>query len=810
MSSLPTGTVSFLFSDIEGSTRLLDELGADNYSAALAEHRRVMRDAFVAHGGVEVDTQGDAFFVAFPEAAGALAAAEDVQAALEGGPIRVRIGLHTGTPLLTSEGYIGIDVHRGARVMSAGHGGQVLVSETTYALLDGAERLTDLGLHRLKDLTEPQRLWQLGNSEFPPLKTLYQTNLPVQPTPLVGREGELAEVLELLEGSRLLTLTGAGGSGKTRLGLQAAAELVGGYRDGVWWVSLAALRDPELVEPTITQVVGAKDGLADYLRSKQALLLLDNFEHLLPAAAVVATLLREAPDLCMLATSRERLGIAAEQEYVVPTLLPSEALALFTARARRLKPHFEPDNAVGEICRRLDGLPLAIELAAARIKVLRPEQIVQRLGRSLDVLAAGARDAPERQQTLRATIDWSYELLDEDEQRVFACLAVFAGSFDIDAAEAVSDADLETLAALVDKSLLRQVEGGRFFMLETIREFAAGKLEQETAGQTVHARHAAWYAALASDGDILDGGVERLDSLERDLDNFRTAMTWSLEVGDAGDALAIALGLSQLWELRDLWYEGASWYERVAAKAPDGSLERARVLCEHAPLLMHLGEWEAVERLLDEARPGMLSSPSPRDRGRWWLLRSGPASMGRGDPASAVRSLESALGEFRAAGDVLQERVTAHHLGETLRELGDLQRAAEWLLRSIELSRALDDSIFEAASVHGLGDVWLELGDDERAEKAYADSLRASHAARFEGQTVLSLAALAATAARRGELERAGRLWASVEAYEHERRTRLHEHERRRYEAALADVSPRDPLQLDEAVAFALADSSPR
>ncbi len=294
MRPLPSGTVTFLFSDIEGSTRLLDEVGAAAYADALAEHRRLMREAFAMHGGVEVDTQGDAFFVAFPEADGALAAAAQAQTALAEGPIRVRMGIHSGQPLLSEEGYVGIDVHRGARVMSAGHGGQVLVSEATYLLLNGDSKLVELGRHRLKDLTEPQPLYQLGDDEFPPLKTLYQTNLPVQPTPLVGREAELAEVLDLLAEARLVTLTAAGGSGKTRLAL-----------------------------PTIAQVAGAKGSLGEHLREQKTLLLLDNFEQLVEAAPRIAALLSEAPELRVLATSRERLAIAAEHEFPVQTLAPA-------------------------------------------------------------------------------------------------------------------------------------------------------------------------------------------------------------------------------------------------------------------------------------------------------------------------------------------------------------------------------------------------------------------------------------------------------------------------------------------------------
>jgi predicted ATPase/class 3 adenylate cyclase len=564
---LPTGTVTFLFSDIEGSTRLLDDLGPEGYASVLAEHRRRMRRVFASHGGVEVDTQGDAFFVAFPAAPDALAAGAEAQRAMADLPVRVRIGLHSGQPLVTEEGYVGIDVHRAARVMSAGHGGQVLVSDATVEFLD-ADGLIDLGLHRLKDLTEPQRLWQLGGGEFPPLKTLYQTNLPVQPTPLVGREAELARVLELLEGARLVTLTGAGGSGKTRLALQAAAELTDQFRDGVWWISLAALRDPKLVAPTIAQTVGAKDGLADYLRGKTALLLVDNFEQVLDAAAVISSLLAEAADVRVLATSRERLGLAAEQEYPVPTLVPGEAVALFTARARQLTPGFAPSDAVVEICQRLDGLPLAIELAAARVKVLRPAEILERLDRSLLALTGGPRDAPERQRTLRATIEWSYNLLEEAERELFARMSVFAGSFDLDGVAAVCQADLDLVAALVEKSLLRRTEEGRFFMLETIREYAAERLETTGEADDLHRRHAAWVLALVERADLRIRGSDQaswLDRLEREMDNIRAALAWSLDglEPDIGLRLCATLGLfafqrDYFAEVRQMARQGAA------------------------------------------------------------------------------------------------------------------------------------------------------------------------------------------------------------------------------------------------------------
>ena len=410
MRKLPTGTVTFLFTDIEGSTRLLDELG-EGYAEVLAEHHRVVRKAIEEHGGVEVDTQGDAFFVSFARASDAVAAASSAQEALADTGLRVRMGIHTGEPLLADTGYIGMDVHRAARVMSAGHGGQVVLSQTTRDLLDEAFELQDLGEHRLKDLSAPQRLFQLGSGEFPALKTLHQTNLPVQPTPLVGRDSELAEAGALLRGNRLVTLVGPGGSGKTRLALQLAAEAIEDFEGGVFWVPLQAVADPRLVESTIAQNVGARDGVAEFLRGRKALLLLDNLEQVLEAAPDLAELLRETSGVKLLATSREPLNLAGEQRFPVDPLPDDDAITLFLERARAVDPGFSASPAVGEICRRLDGLPLALELAAARVSVLSADALLARLDRSLPLLTGGARDVPERQQTLRATIEWSYKLL---------------------------------------------------------------------------------------------------------------------------------------------------------------------------------------------------------------------------------------------------------------------------------------------------------------------------------------------------------------------------------------------------------------
>jgi class 3 adenylate cyclase len=427
MAQLPTGTVTLLFTDIEGSTRLLQELGRDRYIRALSDQRRIVRDAFTRNGGVEVEMQGDSFHFAFAEAREAVAAAVEAQQALaehawEAEPVRIRIGIHTGEPVPHEGLYAGLDVHRAARIMSAGHGGQVLLSRTARDALDSGFDLRDLGQHRLKDLAEAEWLFQLGYEDFPPLKSLSNTNLPAQASSLIGREREVAELVQLLarEDVRLVTLTGPGGTGKTRLALRVAAELVENYRNGVFLVALAPISDPELVVFTIAKTLGVKErsgeslsaALGAELADKQLLLVLDNFEQVVDAATEVGQLLAAAPQLRLLVTSRESLQIGGEHEYAVPPLSESEAVALFTERAREVRMDFVLDGdlaPVEDICARLDRLPLAIELAAARVKVLPPRKLLERLEQHLPLPASTRRDLPERQRTLQATISWSYD-----------------------------------------------------------------------------------------------------------------------------------------------------------------------------------------------------------------------------------------------------------------------------------------------------------------------------------------------------------------------------------------------------------------
>jgi predicted ATPase len=574
---LPGGTVTFLFTDVEGSTDLLLELGSEAYAEALAEHRRVVRDACSGQGGVEVDTQGDAFFFAFPTAPEAVEAARAIGAGLAAGRIKVRVGVHTGTPLLVEEGYVGSDVHRAARIAAAGHGGQVLVSSSTAALLSG-DGVRDLGEHRFKDLAAPERVYQLGFEEYPPLNTLYQANLPVQPTSLVGRTRELAEAAAMLQEHRLVTLVGPGGSGKTRLALQVAADAAGEFEHGVWWAPLAPLADAELVESAVAQAVGAKGDLVDYLRPQRALLLLDNFEHLLSAAPRVAELLRDAPDLKVLATSRAPLRLSGEYEYPVPPLAEDEAVALFTERARAVKPRIEPDEHVRSICRRLDGLPLALELAAARVRILPPAKLAQRLEHALPLLAGGTRDAPQRQRTLRATIQWSYELLGEEEKRLLDRLAVFSGSFSLEAAEAVCEAPLDLLQGLVEQNLLRETGTARFFFLETIREFALERLDARGETAAMRSRHAEFFVELAEAAEPRITQVEVLATLAEDEANFRTALSYGGEHAPQLMLRLVAL-LWRSWYYRGYYEEAQRWLEHALELDRDGSsLARAHAL----------------------------------------------------------------------------------------------------------------------------------------------------------------------------------------------------------------------------------------
>jgi predicted ATPase len=701
---LPTGTVTFLFTDVEGSTKLLHELGAEAYSSVLSEHRRILRDAFTAHGGVEVDTQGDAFFVAFPTALDAVQAASDAQHALTTGPIRVRIGMHTGTPHVTEEGYVGEDVHKGARIASAGHGGQVLMSNETRALV--SVEVTDLGEHRLKDFGEAVAIFQLGSARFPPLKTISNTNLPRPASSFIGREHEVEQVVaSLRDGARLLTLTGPGGSGKTRLSIEAAAKLVPQFRNGVFWVGLAPLRDPALVTGTIAQTLGAKDDLAEHIGEREMLLLLDNLEQVVAAAPDLASLVEACPNLRLLVTSRELLRVRGEVEYPVPPLADPDAVELFCARSG-----FGPNESVTELCRRLDNLPLAVELAAARTKVLSPAQILERLSERLDLLRGG-RDADARQRTLRATIEWSHDLLALKEKTLFARLAVFAGGATLDAAEAIAGADLVTIESLVDKSLVRHT-GERFWMLETIRTYAIDRLEQTGEEDGIRRRHAEHYLALAEkDAPYLTGDATKrwLDRQENENENLRAAYDWLESSGHTQDVLRLAGALTEFWQSRGNLAEGARRLEAALRTDDRPTPARGQALQGAADIAVSMGDLTLMRRRTEEALSLHRSLGNARGvAGALWGL--GYLSNEEGDPAGAIGILEESIATLRAIGD----QHTILHVNRTLawahQRLGDVDRARALHEDNLRHARDLGNQIAMANTLGSLASIAVIQG----------------------------------------------------------------------------------------------------
>jgi predicted ATPase len=783
MRELPTGTVTFLFTDIEGSTRLLHELG-DAYADALAEHRRLLREAFAAHGGVEVDTQGDAFFVAFARASDALAAAAAAQRALDG-PIRVRMGLHTGEPLATEEGYVGIDVHRAARIASAGHGGQVLVSRTTHDLAGNG--LRDLGEHRLKDLSAPERIYQLGDGDYPPLKTLYQTNLPVPATPFLGREEELAAVEGLLadRNLRLLTLTGAGGSGKTRLALQAAGAAADGYPGGVWWVPLAPVSDPQAVFESAAGALGVPGSLEEAIGDRTLLLLLDNFEHLIDAAPRLSELLTRCPDLDLVVTSRERLQLQGEHVYPVPVLARSEARTLFTSRARAVRPDFEETDELDELCARLDDLPLALELAAARTAILSTDQLLSRLGSRLDLLRGG-RDAEVRQQTLRATIEWSYDLLQSEEQRLLARLAVFRGGCTLEAAEAICDADLDGLQSLVDKSLVRVREGARFWMLETIREFAFERLRESGGEHELRRRHAEFFLALAESANLSAEATDRGPRPELVLpeqDNLRAALDWTAEVGEIELGLRLAITLEQFWVTVGP-YEGARRVQAFLDRTVDlPDVVRARAIRVLGGMIFMTGDYDRGDKLMRQSLDLFRSLGDEPMVAELLIRQAIYLSFSSGDVAGARALIDESREINRRVGSQSTEAMTLGLLGEIAWGEGRPDEALDLARRSGEAAGEVGFTWWQMHQLYHGCEWSLELGRTDHAEAYGRDALRIAAAIRDRQVTVYLLALLAATAAAHGQLERAGAVWGAVEADEARGRIGQWEGERDLYAA---------------------------
>jgi predicted ATPase len=665
-----------------------------------------------------VDTQGDAFFVAFPDAAGAVAAAAEATEKLRSGPIRVRMGLHTGSPHLSAEGYIGEDVHLGARIGAAGHGGQVLLSAATKAAVASSTVfLTDLGEHRLKDFGEPVAIFQLGSERFPPLKTISNTNLPRPVSSFVGREREVGELVALVrDGARLVTLSGPGGSGKTRLSIEAAAELVGEFKAGVFWIGLASLRDPALVVETVAQTLGAKDGLAGWIGERELLLLLDNLEQVIDAAPELAELLEACPNLTLLVTSRELLRVRGEVDYPVLPLADPDAVELFTARA-----NVDPDETVATLCRRLDNLPLALELAAARTAVLSPAQILDRLSQRLDLLKGG-RDADPRQQTLRATIAWSHDLLEDDEKQLFARLAVFRGGCTLEAAEQVVGADLDVLQSLVDKSLARHT-GERFWMLETIREYAADQLVDDRFA----AQHASYYLALAEEAHahLLGRPKAWLDRLDAEHDNLRAALDRFEAVGDRQRALELAGALHRFWYMRGHLQEGRERLERLLAADDRPTAARGRALNGAAVMAVNNADYEAARAYAQ----GALTLH--RELGNEWgaaysEMLLGNAASGDDDFETASRFTANAELRFRELGDEYYARLAAANLGYYLQELGDLDGAREVLEDVNRGARAAGDERSEAQTLGQLGQVAIMQGRFDDAQGLLERSLRIS------------------------------------------------------------------------------------
>jgi len=778
---LPSGTVTLMFTDVEGSTELLHQLGDQAYSRVIGAHHRILREVFAHHQGAVVDIEGDAFFVAFSRAWDAVGAAVAGQRQLaehpweHGSPLRIRMGIHTGEPLLTEHNYVGVDVHRAARIGASGHGGQVVLSERTYALareaLPEGVTVRDLGEHRFKGIPHPEHLFQLIipglTAEFPPLKSLdvVTNNLPQLLTTFVGREREVGEVRQQLISDRLVTLAGPGGTGKTRLSVQVAFELLADFPRGVWQVELAAVSDPGLVPQAVASTLGLRelpgrpllDLLLDYLRPKKVLLLLDNCEHLVEAAAKLAhALLKACPNLRILATSREGLGIPGEVVYRVPPLRrPAprarirleelqefESIRLFIDRAAASSPSFALSEAnapaVRQIVDQLDGIPLAIELAAARVKSLPVEKIATRLEDRFRLLVGGARTGLTHHQTLRATMDWSFDLLSEEERILFRRLSVFAGSFSLEAVETICSGSgvelediLDLLARLVDKSLVvtEGLNGDvRYRMLETVRQYSLEKLTESGEEQTIRERHLGWYMVVAESEERRLWGpdqVAALEVLERELGNLRSALEWTTEGrGDAEQGLQLAGTLGRFWLMHGYLSEGRRWLEGALTK------------CAATPTPPRAKALYACSVLVQE----------------------------QGDLARAEELAQSALTMTRQQDNQLGVALILNVLGNLHRRRGDYGHAAAYLQESITLGQASNLRSAQAEALRIMGVMALYQGDFERAQTLCADSLALWRASGDKWGLTAALAALGSVAEHRGEYERARILLAEAQA----------------------------------------------
>lgn len=812
-SRLPTGTVTFLFTDVEGSTRIAQAAG-DDWPALLAEHDRLVREAITGNAGVVVKTEGDGFFAVFSSARDAVAAGAAVQRALAaddwpaGRRLTVRIGLHTGLGLLGGDDYVGIDVHRAARIAAAAHGGQVVLSESTAALVgrdlpDGV-RLRDLGQHRLKDLAEPETIHQLDvaglHSEFPPLRTLdaVPNNLPLQVTSFVGRRDELARALELIATARVLTITGTGGTGKTRLALQVGAELGGEYRDGVFFVDLAPVHDPAVVPSQILRSLGSqassgdrapRELVADLLGDREVLLILDNFEQVISAAALVADLVRSSPRSRFLVTSRAPLRIAAEQEMPLePMEVPEgldpdslaayDAVALFRERAMAVRPEFEitPENAaaVAELIRRLDGLPLAIELVASRVRLLPVTEILARLDPA--AIGSGAVDLPERQRTIEGAIAWSHDLLDEPVQELFARLGVFAGGADLAQIERVcSDVPvdiLDGLAELVDQALVRQVAGtdrARFRTLYVIREYALARLAASGADDAVHRRHLEAYVDWAEEIQPHLMGADRkgwLDRFDSDHDNVRSALDWAAAHGEADLGLRLGSASWRFWQSRGHLHEGRRRLESALAVPGGSPRNRARALEALAGVYWWQGK---IDECLEPYREALrihrdLGDPAEIANALYDLaLAEGVAAHDRGagdDARRAVYELfDEAEGISRGLGDENGLGNIAWGRGIAIAYLEDYAPAA------LAQFRSSIDHYRRAGNEFGIGWGMFEVatfsahvGDDDTARQYLRAGLQLFARHRDMAAVVLFIALASSLAQTAGDAVRAARL----------------------------------------------------
>jgi predicted ATPase/class 3 adenylate cyclase len=836
MAELPRGTVTFLFTDIEGST-VRWEHQPEAMRASLARHDALVRAAIQDHHGHVVKTMGDAFHAVFVRAPDAVAAAVDAQRKLQAepwgevGPIRVRMAVHTGTAEERDGDYYGPPLNRAARLTSTGHGGQILVSQATYELVrDGPPdgiTFVDLGEHRLKDLIRPERVFQVAGDGlpfgFPSIASLNARthNLPFQTAPLLGRDHEIQATRSLLlDGdTRLLTLTGPGGTGKTCLSLQVAAELIDHFGDGVFFVELAPIFDPALVPATIAQVLGVRDvggrpvldSLKDYLRAREILLVIDNFEQVLPAATVVSDLLRASQGLKVLVTSRAPLELRGEHEFPLPPLaLPDlrrrstvesvsqyAAVALFIERATAIRPDFAVTNetapTVAEICHRLDGLPLAIELAAARIRLLTPEAMLSRLERRLPLLTGGSRDLPARQQTLRSAIAWSYDLLHEAERALFRRLASFVGGCTLDAAEAVCNGEgdleidvLDGVTSLVARSLLRQLDGPdgepRFGMLETIREFASEQLDARGETATLRDRHLAHYLAFAQAvKPELQGPRQAVsfDRLERENDNLRAALEWSATPSgqsssagvdallgmsrvEAGTRLAEALGF--FWVLRGRGRENLPRVMALVAQTTPGTPTRARAVTSAAHVHGHmLGNYETALPFADE---GLRTWRALGDRHgiAIALVRRGQIAFETGDYPLATTLLSDARALLREIGAPSGPEVpTACWLAEVAQAQGDLDRTQQLYVEVLAEARAKGDSHVIAHVLREMARLHRTQGDAERAFTLLHESAVLLAPVKDVRCAAVLVEDLAGSLCERGQLEDAARLFAAAE-----------------------------------------------